>query len=288
MPPDKFSAVWVSHSSISDFLHCPRAYYLKNIYKDPKTGHKIKIMAPALALGLTVHEVLESLSVLPKNKRFEEPLLEKFDKVWAKVSGKKGGFTDADEEFKAKQRGQAMLRRVMNHPGPIGELAAKIQQDLPYFWLSEEENIILCGKIDWLKYFPETDSVEIIDFKTGKNEEDQNSLQMPIYHLLVRNCQKRKVSGASYWYLEKNDELTPKELPDLETARAKILEVALQVKLARQLQRFRCPKGDGCSYCKSMEKIYNREGEYVGQDEYGADVYILPKATEEVLDSVIL
>ena len=65
---------------------------------------------------------------------------------------------------------------------------------------------------------------------------------MPIYHLLVKNCQKRNVSGASYWYLEKNDELTPKELPDLETARAKILEIARQVKLARQLQRFKCPK----------------------------------------------
>jgi len=87
--PDKYSAVWVSHTSISDFLHCPRAYYLRNIYKDPKTGHKIKLMAPALALGLTVHEVLESLSLLPKNKRFEEPLLVKFDKVWEKVSGRK-------------------------------------------------------------------------------------------------------------------------------------------------------------------------------------------------------
>ncbi|KKQ37796.1 MAG: hypothetical protein US54_C0025G0014, partial [Candidatus Roizmanbacteria bacterium GW2011_GWA2_37_7] len=46
MAPDKFSAVWVSHTSISDFLQCPYAYYLKHVYKDPKTGHKMKIMSP--------------------------------------------------------------------------------------------------------------------------------------------------------------------------------------------------------------------------------------------------
>jgi len=30
---DKFAAIWISHSSISDFLKCPRSYFLKNIYK---------------------------------------------------------------------------------------------------------------------------------------------------------------------------------------------------------------------------------------------------------------
>ena len=56
---DKFKAVWVSYSSISDFKKCPRAYYLKNIYKNPKTGKKIELVAPPLALGSVVHDVLE-------------------------------------------------------------------------------------------------------------------------------------------------------------------------------------------------------------------------------------
>ncbi|OGH69309.1 MAG: hypothetical protein A2754_00585 [Candidatus Magasanikbacteria bacterium RIFCSPHIGHO2_01_FULL_47_8] len=286
---DKYTATWASHTTINDFLRCPRAYYLKAMYKDPKTNHKIKLMSPALALGQAVHEVLESLSVLPKQSRFSESLIAKFEKVWEKVKGKKGGFLSDDVEYKYKMRGQEMLRRVMNNPGPISGLAVKIQMDLPYFWISEEDNIILCGKIDWLEYLPESDSVHIIDFKTGKSEEDPGSLQLPIYLLLVNECQKRQVSKASYWYLDSSDTLTTKELPDLETARKKVLEIARQMKVARQIMRFKCQGGEeGCFTCRPMEAIVNHEAEFVGVDEYNYDVYILNKETSENRDGLIL
>src|SRR5258708_9532589 len=245
MSADKFSAVWVSHSSLSDFLKCPRAYYLKNIYKDPKTGHKIQIMSPALALGQAVHEVLESLSILPTEERFDEPLPRKFDIAWKKVSGKKGGFLSSEGEERFRLRGEAMIARVVNNPGVLKEKAVKMKQELPYYWISEEENIILCGKIDWLQYIPEDDSVRIVDFKTGKQEEDGASLQLPIYHLLVHNCQHRLVTGASYWYLEFSDILQEKELPNLEDAHTQVLKLARRVKLARSLNKLTCPD-NGC------------------------------------------
>jgi ATP-dependent helicase/DNAse subunit B len=287
--PDKYTAVWVSHTSISDFLRCPRAYYLKNVYRDPETNRKIKLMAPPLALGQAVHEVLESLSVLPKDTRFAEPLMVKLDRAWEKVKGKKGGFYSEETEYKYKQRAQEMMRRVMNNPGPLGRLAVKMQMDLPFYWLSEEDNIILCGKIDWLEYFPETDSVQIIDFKTGKADEQEDSLQLPIYHLLVHNCQKRKVAGAGYWYLDSSDELASKKLPDLEESKTRVLEIARQIKLARQLNRFKCPQGDGgCRACREMEAILDGQAEYVGEDEYRNNVYILPATNEENRDGVVL
>jgi ATP-dependent helicase/DNAse subunit B len=290
MAKDKFSAVWVSHSSISSFLECPRSYYLKNIYKDPKTGHKIKLMSPPLALGQAVHEVVESLSEIKTTERFKEPLLDKFERAWKKVSGKNGGFFNKDTEYKYKVRGEEMIRRVVKNPGPVAELAMKINMELPYYWLSEEENIILCGKIDWLKYIPETDSVEVIDFKTSKNEEGTESLQLPIYNLLVHNCQKRKVDGAWYWYLGLSDELTRKELPDLKEAEEKIIKIARQMKLARKLEVFKCPHGDeGCRACRPYEMILKGEAELVGQDEYRADVYIIDKPTRtEEEDSRVL
>ncbi len=288
MPGDKFTAVWVSHTSMSDFLRCPRAYFLKNIYKDPKTNHKIKLMSPALALGQSVHEVLESLSNIPAAKRFtEEPLMDKFDKSWAKVSGVKGGFVDESSEYAYKKRGQEMIKRVWNNPGPIGGLSVKIQQDLPYFWLSEEENLILCGKIDWLEYLPDSDSVHIIDFKTGKNEEEENSLQLSIYHLLVHKCQKRNVTKASYWYLEKNDFLTEKTLPALEEAEKNILDIARQIKLARQLKRFKCSK-DVCQSCSPYEDILAGKAEFVGIDGYNYDVYIQKSPVGTDRESIIL
>ena len=142
MAKDKYSAVWVSHSSISDFLRCPRAYYLRNVYKDPKTGHKITHMQPPLALGQAVHEVVESLSVLPVDLRFDVSLVKRFDVAWEKVAGKLGGFADKDEEQTYKARGIEMLKRLKKNPVPILKKAVKIQQELPYYWLSDEDNII--------------------------------------------------------------------------------------------------------------------------------------------------
>ncbi len=288
--PDKYSAVWVSHTSMSDFLKCPRAYYLKNVYKDPKTGHKVQVTSPALALGQVVHEVVESLSVLPTKDRFKESLIAKYDRVWKKISGKRGGFTNPETETRFKKRGEDMLRRVMQHPGPVATLAVKIKEDLPHYWLSEKDGIILCGKVDWLEYLPDTDSVHIIDFKTSKTEEDTSSLQLPIYHLLVHNTQQRTVSHASYWYLGLNDNLTPKDLPDLELAHQEILEIAKRIKLQRQLEVFPCPQGEsGCFYCKDVERIVKGEGELVGVNEYNQDVYILSRdAAPDEEESVIL
>lgn len=289
MAQDKFSAVWVSHTSISDFLKCPRAYFLNNVYKDPGTGHKVKIMSPALALGQAVHEVVESLSVLPTDERFKEPLMNKFERAWKKVGGLKGGFHSEEQEIEYRRRGELMLQRVIKNPGPVGRLAVKIKQDLPYFWLSEEENIILCGKIDWLEYIPDQDGVKIVDFKTSKNEEDPNSLQLPIYSLLVTNCQHRKVLGASYWYLNHSDELTEKELPDAEESKPVILKIAKEIKLARKLQRFKCPRGEtGCQVCRPLEKIQRHEATFVGVNEYNQDIYVLEHGPQVAAESEIL
>jgi len=284
---DKFTAVWVSHSSMSDFLTCPRAYYLKNVYKDPKTGRKIRLMNPFLALGQAVHIVLESLSTLPREVRFKTSLIEKYEAVWKKFNGKKGGFFDDKTENLYFERGQRMLEYVMKNPGPLTGPAVKISQDLPHYWLSEEDNIILCGKIDWLEYLPDTDSVHIIDFKTSKNDENEKSLQLPIYHLLVHNCQKRSVEKASYWYLERQNDLLEKELPDINLAHTEVLSVAKKVKLARQLSIFKCPHKTGCFACRPFEAILEGKAEYVGNDEYRNDVYIMPDRKIEEKESEI-
>jgi ATP-dependent helicase/DNAse subunit B len=275
MVKDKYSALWVSYSSINDFLNCPRAYYLRYVYKDPKTGHKLSLMAPPLALGQAVHEVIESLSVLPALQRFKQPLAERLDQAWEKVSGKKGGFSSSEQERKFKERGQKMLRKILDKPGPLAGLAVKIKMELPQFWLSEEENIILCGKIDWLEYLKESDSVHVIDFKTGKPGRDKNSLQLAIYQLLASHCQDRKVKKLSYWYLEQSDQPVQHKLTDEDETFEKVLKIAKQMKLARQLGRFRCPE-NGCRFCKPFETIINGGAELVGVNNHQADVYILP------------
>ena len=273
---DKFKAVWVSYSSISDFLKCPRSYYLRNVYKDKLTGRKFTIITPPLALGQVVHKVIEDLSFLPVEKRLSESLLKKFEKAWESVKGEKGGFLTKEQERKYKKRGLEMLSLIEKNPGPILKKAIKIKSNdgLSYFWLSEEENIILCGKIDWIEYLPESDSVHIIDFKTGKKEEEDDSLQLPIYLLLVKNIQTRNVSKLSYWYLEKSEFLLEMKLPDENEAYEKILGVAKRIALARKLNLFKCKTG-GCKYCYPYERILRGEGKKVGISEFKQDVFIL-------------
>ncbi len=273
--PDKYKAVWVSHSSSADFLKCPRLYYLRNVYKDPRTGHKITVASPALALGQIVHDTIESFSTLPAEERFSIPPSEVFEKLWAGVTGKRGGFLTAESESEYKARGLAMIATIENHPGPLMNKAIKIPQELPHYYLSEEENIILCGKIDWLEYLPQEDAVHIIDFKTGRGEEKDDSLQLPIYLLLVMNTQKRTVAKASYWYLDREEAPREVSLPTPEESYKKVYDVAKRMKLARQIEHFKCPQG-GCRYCLPLEDVIAGKGEFIGTSNYNQDIYILP------------
>lgn len=278
---DKYGAVWVSHSSMGDFLKCPRAYYLHNVYKNPDTGRKITLVSPALSLGSAVHATLEALKAVPVEERLRRDLVADFEKVWAEsVSGKKGGFRSDAEEAAAKARGRAMIERVAAHPGPIAQKTVRLKESdnnmPPNFYLSEKENIILCGLIDWLEYVEADDSIRVIDFKTGKHEEDEDSLQLPIYLLLLNELQKRRVSGASYWYLDKNDAPTEVALPDMAEAREKVLALARRVKDAREGRAYDCPRGSaGCFACQPYEAILRGDAEYIGIGGYGQDAYLV-------------
>jgi ATP-dependent helicase/DNAse subunit B len=146
----------------------------------------------------------------------------------------------------------------------------------PNFYLSEEDNIILCGLVDWLEYVEATDSIKILDFKTGKREESEDSLQLPIYLLLLNELQKRPITGAAYWYLERDDAPIEMELPDVGEARERVLSLAKQVKAAREAKAYQCPRGaGGCYACKPFEAILRGEAEYVGVGGYGQDMYLV-------------
>ncbi len=284
---DKYSAVWVSHSSMGDFDKCPRMYFCKNIYKNPRTGKKINIVSPHLTLGVAVHEVLEGLGQYPAESRLKQRDLEEwFNAVWKLGTGKRGGFTSEAQEAEFYERGLHMIRAVKGNPRFLTHKIIKLPRETmnPNFYLSEEKNIILNGLIDWIEYLPETDSLHIVDFKTGKNVEREDSMQLPIYLLLCDRLQKRKVTKASYWYLE-HDEIVEKKLPTVADALAQVMPAAERVAEARSKKEFPCLKGElGCSHCKPFEAILalhrneQRDDlpEYVGIGNFGQELYLSP------------
>lgn len=260
----KYNAVWLSHSSISDYKKCPRLYYLRNIWKN-KLGQKINIVSPALSLGSAVHQTIEPLALLKTEDRLKQPLLEIFEQNWKKFEGEMGGFADKETEKLYKQEGLRMVKNVLDNPGPIAKKTIKFYNGnfIPNIYLSEDENIILCGLVDWVEYDEETNTLKVIDFKTGKNDEKEDSYQLPIYKILVENLQTRKVSAGAYWYLERDKFPKKVELLDEDIAEIKkeILKIGLEIKNLKRLKdvnkAFSCRHESGCFACREFEAIKN-------------------------------
>lgn len=315
---NKYNAVWLSHSSVSDFLKCPRLYYLKNIWKN-SNGNKVNIVSPHMSLGSAVHQVIEPLANLKveqrrvilglttsysPTERETEPanLLDLYEEIWKKYSGKMGGFLDIETEKQFKERGLKMIENVIRNPGPLLNKTVKFYTGdfIPNIYLSENDNIILCGLVDWVEYNEKDDSLKVIDFKTGKNEEKEESFQLPIYKILVESLQKRKVNCGAYWYLDKDKFPTTKELldEDITEVKKKLLEIGLEIKKLKSDSKnieknFVCKyalnesKCYGCSEVElikvfdaknsSDRKLMEDRIEYLGQGEYKQDLYIIKK-----------
>jgi ATP-dependent helicase/DNAse subunit B len=300
---DKYNAVWLSHSSVSDFIKCPRLYFLRNVWKN-SNGRKVNTVSPQLALGSAVHACIEPLAKLKTEERVEKIKIENFqneyDKVWSKFHGPMGGFENIEDEKNYKDRGLEMLKIITENPGPILNKTIKYYDGdfIPNIYLSEEENIILCGFVDWIEYIEKTNTLRVIDFKTGKNDEKEDSFQLPVYKILVESLQKRKVSSGAYWYLDRDK--FPKDVElideDMQDIKSKILKVGLEIKEKKQgkniEENFKC-KYENCKYCKEVELIYKYDKEsqldvfnnknkisnveYLGVGEFKQDLYWVKK-----------
>ena len=166
---DKYTAVWVSHSSMGDFLKCPRAYFLHNMYKDGVTGRKMSIVSPHMSLGVAVHNVLEDLANYPSEERFNRDLRARFEEEWLQVTGIKGGFLSGEQEEEFKMRGKEMINNVIKDPKFLVNKRVKLPKEKmnPNFYLSEEDNIILNGQVDWIEFLPD-ETLHIVDSKQGR------------------------------------------------------------------------------------------------------------------------
>lgn len=228
------------------------------------------VVNPYLTLGTTVHDTLESIRYLPRAQRFDKPLTHIFEELWAGVEGKRGGFSTPLQEKEFKDRGLLMIKRVQDNPGPIANLSTIIKEKgemVASMLLSPEENLVLCGNVDWVEVLPDG-SLHIIDFKTGKKEESDSSLQLQIYLLLAKNGNKRPVSKTSYWYLDKDDQPKEVAIPDLSGVVDQLIEKGKKIKAARLSENMKelvCPKG-GCRNCEEYEKVVRGEAVSVGFD----------------------
>jgi RecB family exonuclease len=275
--------VWISYSALSDFEKCKRAYYYKHLYRNPKNNNRIQVVSPYLSLGTVVHETIEALASFSPKKRKEISLFQRYEEIWENYKGKKGGFISEDQEKKFKERGEEMLKRAENS-NLIKNQALDTNNVFPK--LSLFENIELVGSIDWIEILP-SGELHIVDFKTGKNDESNNSLQLPIYVLLARNNFDKNAKKASYFYLDRDESPVFQEMGPLNFYLEEIKEKSQRILSAIKNNDFACSSGyKNCFHCREFDAVFSGAAEYVGfDDKMRKELYYIIKQ-ENVMERI--
>jgi len=271
------NAIFISPSSLADFDKCPQLYFYRNVYKSPR-GLKIQIINPSLALGQAVHDTLSRFLKLLPGQRNKDELFQIFDFHWQNLSGEKGGFRSLEEEKGFRERALGMLERFWGNQHFKEAEAVKIP-DFPKLELGND--LILTGKLDWLE--KNADGYHVIDFKTGK-EEREDSVQLPIYSLLAGKIVNSSQIKTSYWYLDRDDNLTSVAQVDHETTLSLLRQKGGIIKMVRQTNSFRCQSGqESCWACREMLAVAQGKGKLVSLDPVNRkqEIYILVPDKEE-------
>lgn len=269
--------VYLSYTSLKDFLKCPNAYFLKNIYRDTKSGFRIQIASPHLTLGSTVHDSVKWFLDI-KGQATKGQLEQKFRNFWLKYRGKRGGFAALEEEGNFGSRGLKMLDNFLNNAQRLEKPALPVV--FPKYNLVED--VVLIGNFDFVGE-REDGSLHVVDFKTGANDE-QDPLQLYIYAILAEANLAKEVSAASFWYLDRDDAPRQIVLDPLEGKLKWISEKAKDLKTALQKKDWVCVKASVpgsarlCRDCQDHQAILDNKGEFQFSDyRYKKDIYFLPR-----------
>lgn len=264
--------IFISFTSLKDFLNCPRSYYLKNIYRDPKSGNRIQVASPYLSLGSIVHDSVKWFLEIDEKPTLDG-LIRKYRGLWPKFSGKRGGFSTREEEGNFGSRGLKMLENFYKNWQVLGKGAPAIT--FPKYPLLD--NMVLMGNFDFVGEKMDG-SLQIVDFKTSVNDEKE-PLQLYIYAILAESNYGKNVTSAGFWYLDRDDEPREIVLDPLEPKLEWLKEKAKELKKAIEERMWVCSRGDElCRDCKDYQAIVDGKGEFQFTDHrYKKDVYYLER-----------
>lgn len=253
-------------------MTCPNAYFLKNIYRDKKTGNRLQVASPNLTLGSTVHDAIKWYLQM-KGQVTPEQVIGKYRNLWLKYRGKRGGFSSLEEETTFGKRGLKILDNFLKNAGKLEKKTYFL--DFPKFLLLED--IVLMGNLDFLGE-RQDQTLHVLDFKTGAHDE-KDPLQLYIYAILAESNLQKPVSLASFWYLDRDDAPRQIVLDPLEPQLEWLREQGRKLKQAITEGKWVCVEGENmCKDCRVYGAIIGGRGEFQFEDgRYRKDIYYLPR-----------
>lgn len=276
-----------SPSRLGMFDICPKQYhfyYLDPVYSRMK--NKLKKQPHNIwsfhTLGKAVHNAITLFYHLPPKQRTKEQLKQHLKETWCSEImwnkkpplGKWGGFEDLEEERETYRQALLMLKNLFE----IAETEPEIEylptqdfrrsiEDYHNLITSLSEDYDISGKFD-LIVRDKNDTLHIIDFKTGKKEDD-NHFQLRFYKALAEGNFQKPVRKASFYFLRTGN----KRKFDLEEETGKIKEEILEkIKAIKTTENFKPKPSKLCKFClfKSFCPEKTKAGEII-KDVQGKD-----------------
>jgi RecB family exonuclease len=239
----------ISYSSLENFKNCPLKYKYSEIdkIKEPKTKEAI--------FGNYIHRILKWFYQQDPHFPTPEGLLEYYYNHWPK---KEEGFSwqDEQEEKDYFQEGIRMLEEFYKKNMPpktmIMDLETRFEAVIDETPNEPGGKHILTGVIDRIDKLPD-DTMEIIDYKTGKRMPSQNdvdtNLQLSIYALgLQRKWPKIKLEDLrlSLYFLKFGEKIeTKKTQADIDQTQEKLIDLIHQI----QNSSFEPKASPLCNWC---------------------------------------
>ncbi|NVM02155.1 MAG: PD-(D/E)XK nuclease family protein, partial [Candidatus Helarchaeota archaeon] len=188
-----------SHTSIKNYLECPRKFYYSRVLDipGPKSIH--------LIIGSIEHEIVQNLHNQKKYPQIDENVFnEILNEVWERYRG------EFDNEFYEIVWKNYITGRILDYMNRYGKYFKNVYETEKEFKLYLNNKYIISGKIDRID--KRDDSYEIIDYKKSGNGKENRLInmfytrsedfQMPVYYYGAKDSLGINPSIFSYIFFD--------------------------------------------------------------------------------------
>lgn len=197
----------VSYSQINIYQDCPKKYEYAYVLQLPSKP------SASFSFGITVHNALKDFYNMVRMAKeglgfselpTKEDLLSLFEKHWVSV-----GYDSKKHELDRKKSGEKMMSDYYDKLFKESQTPYRLEESFTVN-LKDSSFVGKIDRMDLVESIEGVPSVEIIDYKTGKEKSKadmKKDLQLPLYAIFAEQSLGVKVVKAKYVFVEHGSEI---------------------------------------------------------------------------------